>query len=247
MADHSTQRRQTAARTYLDVPYSEKDQAKALGARWDNAARRWYDPHPPTSALTRWAARPDVPEELPGEDRSFGSGLFVDLVPRTCWFTNVRSCISEQDWERLRRPVVRRAQHRCEACAAPEDRAAGRWLDVHERWSYDEQAGVQHLRRLIVLCKLCHLVTHFGYANVTGRTDEALAHLKAVTGMSHGQAIAQIRAAENLWIERSGRRWELDLSILVGVGIAARPPQPAAGRAVTADQQLQHSRSSGRR
>src|SRR5690625_1172155 len=30
------------ARQYLDVPFREKDQAKALGARFDWEARRWY-------------------------------------------------------------------------------------------------------------------------------------------------------------------------------------------------------------
>jgi exodeoxyribonuclease VII large subunit len=29
---------------YLDVPFRQKDDAKALGARWDGAARRWYVP-----------------------------------------------------------------------------------------------------------------------------------------------------------------------------------------------------------
>lgn len=29
-------------RVYLAVPYSEKDQAKALGARWDVEKRKWY-------------------------------------------------------------------------------------------------------------------------------------------------------------------------------------------------------------
>jgi len=71
------------------VPYAEKDEAKALGARWDPQARRWYDPRPPTTGLDRWTALPDVPQVLPGEDRTFGSGLFIDLVPRSCWFTNV--------------------------------------------------------------------------------------------------------------------------------------------------------------
>lgn len=27
---------------YLDVPYSLKDEAKRLGARWDAEARQWY-------------------------------------------------------------------------------------------------------------------------------------------------------------------------------------------------------------
>ena len=31
-------------RTWLDVPYAEKEEAKAQGARWDPAARRWYAP-----------------------------------------------------------------------------------------------------------------------------------------------------------------------------------------------------------
>ena len=78
----------------LDVPYAEKDEAKAQGARWDAAARRWYAPRADMTALERWQAVPDVPDLLPGEDRSFGSGLFVDLVPGSCWFTNVRSCVS---------------------------------------------------------------------------------------------------------------------------------------------------------
>jgi hypothetical protein len=32
------------SRTWLDVPFAEKDQAKAAGARWDPHAKRWHDP-----------------------------------------------------------------------------------------------------------------------------------------------------------------------------------------------------------
>lgn len=30
------------SKNYLNVPYAEKDQAKALGARWDPAKKKWY-------------------------------------------------------------------------------------------------------------------------------------------------------------------------------------------------------------
>ena len=60
-------------RIWLDVPFAEKDQAKALGARWSAAAKRWYSPAE-SSDLARWAALPEIPELLPGEDRSFGEG-----------------------------------------------------------------------------------------------------------------------------------------------------------------------------
>ncbi|WP_433237720.1 DUF5710 domain-containing protein [Streptosporangium sp. CA-135522] len=45
-------------RLWLDVPYSEKDEAKALGARWDPAAKRWYAPRTGLAGLQRWAALP---------------------------------------------------------------------------------------------------------------------------------------------------------------------------------------------
>ena len=60
----------------------------ALVSHWDPAARRWYALPGRGSALARWAPLPEVPEVLPGEDRGFGVGLFVDLVPSSCWFTN---------------------------------------------------------------------------------------------------------------------------------------------------------------
>ena len=30
--------------TFLNVPYAEKDEARALGARWNPARKRWYVP-----------------------------------------------------------------------------------------------------------------------------------------------------------------------------------------------------------
>lgn len=32
------------SKTYLNVPYAEKDEAKALGAKWDAANKKWYVP-----------------------------------------------------------------------------------------------------------------------------------------------------------------------------------------------------------
>lgn len=221
-------------RSWLDVPFSEKDTAKACGARWDPAAKRWYDPSPTTAALQRWAPRPAVPDRLPGEDRQFGSGLFVDMVPRTCWFTNVRTCVSERDWERLRRMILGRADHRCEACGAGEDRKLRRWLEAHERWSYDDNTGTQTLRRLICLCTPCHLVTHLGHATITGRSDEALAHLREVTGMSPSEVSRHVDEAGRLWTERSARHWALDLRILTDAGVTLRRPDGPQQRADTA-------------
>ncbi|MCP2257566.1 hypothetical protein LX15_001251 [Streptoalloteichus tenebrarius] len=229
-------------RIWLDVPFPEKDEAKAAGARWDPAARRWYAPRSGIAALERWAALPEVPDLLPGEDRSFGSGLFVDLVPSSCWFTNVRSCVVPRDWERLRRMILGRAGHRCEACGQGEDRTSRRWLEAHERWSYDEGRRVQALRRLICLCTPCHTTTHFGLAEVRGLRQAALAQLRQVTGMSPAEAEAHVAEAFAVWRQRSQVVWELDLSILTTAGITLAPPPGARERAVIAERTLDHQR-----
>jgi hypothetical protein len=245
MVEHSTPRRPTAGqatRAYLDVPYAEKDAAKALGARWDQTARRWYDPRPPTAGLERWVARPPVPDLLPEEDRTFGAGLFVDMVPSSCWFTNVRSCVTPQDWERLRRMITSRAGHQCEACGADEDRTVRRWLEAHERWAYHDRTGVQALRRLICLCSDCHLSTHLGHANVTGRADQALAHLRAVTGMTDAEVSRHVDAAGDLWTRRSARIWTLDLTMLTDAGVTLARPEKAADRPAAAERALRRER-----
>ncbi|MET9063493.1 DUF5710 domain-containing protein [Streptosporangium sandarakinum] len=221
-----------AERIWLDVPYSQKDEAKALGARWDAQARRWYAPRTGMAALDRWTALPPVPDLLPGEDRSWGTGLFVDLVPSSCWFTNVRTCVSEKDWERLRRMITERAGRRCEACGrgeGGEDRGARRRLEAHERWAYDDATLTQHLRRLICLCSDCHTATHFGLATVRGVDAQALAHLCTVTGMTSVQARRHVDEAFGLWRYRSRFTWKLDLGVLTNAGVTlARPPEAEA-------------------
>ena len=222
-------------RQWLDVPFGEKDLAKRCGARWDGIAKRWYAPRPGMRGLDRWAARPDLPALLPGEDRSFGEGLFVDLVPESCWFKNARTCIAPQDWDRVRRMVTGRAGRRCEACGRPEDPSRGLRLDTHERWLFDVRTRKQILRRLVCFCTACHQTSHYGLAGLRGETEQAFAHLLAVTGMSWQDGEDHVREAGEVWLQRSAVQWQLDLSILTAAGVAiVRPGAPTADKAPAA-------------
>src|SRR5450755_4554229 len=40
--------------------------------------------------------------------------LTVELVPATCWHANVRTAVTQGDWDRIRHRVYDRAEHRCE-------------------------------------------------------------------------------------------------------------------------------------
>lgn len=69
------------ARIDLDVPFSEKDQAKGLGARWDPAARCWYVPPSGDPApFARWRSA-GPPPELDGP--TVPARLVA--VPERCW------------------------------------------------------------------------------------------------------------------------------------------------------------------
>jgi len=47
----------------LNVPYREKDEAKALGAKWNAQGRFWYCPGELTPALRRWYIEDNVSEK----------------------------------------------------------------------------------------------------------------------------------------------------------------------------------------
>jgi putative DNA primase/helicase len=47
-----------AERTYLAVPYNEREEAKGLGARWDGAKKAWYvGPEVDRTKITKWELR----------------------------------------------------------------------------------------------------------------------------------------------------------------------------------------------
>lgn len=202
---------------YLDVPFEEKAKAKALGAKWDAQKQKWYAPNQESELIRRW---PDTHNqslvELKGENRSYGgNSLFVDLIPTSCWFTNVRYCLDPNSWHRLRKLVYTRANFRCECCGIE---AKGN-LDAHERWHFDLLNKVQKLVRIIALCKPCHEVTHFGFAMSCNRQEHALKHLMEVTGINRIAAKEHVQEACRLWEYRNQFEWDLDISIIENSGI----------------------------
>lgn len=60
-------------RTNLQVPFSEKDEAKRLGARWDPARRVWYVQNvPDLSAFARWLSSTGTEAAAPASQGKAG-------------------------------------------------------------------------------------------------------------------------------------------------------------------------------
>lgn len=73
-------------KTYLNVPYAEKEEARRLGARWDKTQKSWYVPATVDKALFgRWMEMPAIPKRADFESdfaRALeGAGLVLDGPP----------------------------------------------------------------------------------------------------------------------------------------------------------------------
>ena len=157
-------------------------------------------------------------ERLRRELAQFGDArLTMELVPRTSWYSNVRSHVSPAEWDRLRRLVYQRARSRCQVCGG---HGPTHPVQSHEVWDYNDATGVQQLVGLVALCPACHRVKHFGRSHVEGRGDEAIEKLIQVNGWSAERAEAYIELVLEIWRLRSRVPWRLDLSWLAEHGIA---------------------------
>jgi hypothetical protein len=91
----------TNAKLYLDVPFAQKDQAKALGARWDAARKKWYAPPGVDSApFAQWkseASGSDAKQSAGRAPQSVASGITNITHPLDKNF--VPYCGEDPPWE----------------------------------------------------------------------------------------------------------------------------------------------------
>lgn len=136
--------------------------------------------------------------------------LNFELVPDSCWYSNLRSILSPAQWDIVRKDAYARAGGKCMICGAPSKR-----LEAHERWEYDEGNAVQKLVDVVAVCHSCHEVIHIGRTSLLGGEERAAEHFMKVNGCNY----AEYRKALGKANEDHRRRnlvpeWKLDLSYL---------------------------------
>ncbi len=139
-----------------------------------------------------------------------GYKLNFELVPDSCWYSNLRSLLPPAAWDVIRRRAYAANGGKCAICGAKPQR-----LEAHEQWSYDEEAKVQKLVNVIAVCHACHSVIHIGRTQLTGGEDAAIKHFIKVNGCTY----ADYRKALGKANEDHARRnkideWALDLTFL---------------------------------
>ncbi len=136
--------------------------------------------------------------------------LNFELVPDGCWKSNLRTLISKQAWDYLRKDAKERAGGKCMICGKKTNR-----LEAHERWSYDEIKGVQKLEDIVAVCKDCHQAIHIERTHLTGDWQRIEDHFMKVNECTY----VQMRKLMGEANERQRKlnevpEWAIDLSFL---------------------------------
>ena len=142
--------------------------------------------------------------------------LTIELVPRTSWYDNLRKCISNSAWNKIRGKTCAEYGHRCGICGA-EVR-----LNCHEMWEYSDKKHVQKLVGFIALCNMCHHVKHIGLAEILaseGKLDyeKVVEHFMKVNKCDKKTFEEHREGAFDEWQKRSQYEWHVDLGQYKGV------------------------------
>ena len=152
--------------------------------------------------------------DLLGEDRTYGGNLlYIDMIPKVCWFKNIRNCINPRDWNLLRKKIYKRVDYKCECCGF-DALKYNKSLEAHERWEFDYNTNTQKLKRIIALCKYCHLATHLGFSKKINMYSVIKNHLKKIRNFDDIELDKHIKEAYNICNYKNKFFWKLDLSIL---------------------------------
>lgn len=136
--------------------------------------------------------------------------LEFEMVPDSCWYSNLRSILSKKQWDYIKADAKRRANGKCMICGKKTDR-----LEAHERWSYNEKTQTQKLEDIVAVCSNCHSVIHIGRTQLKGNEERAEEHYMKVNNCSYAEYRKNLGKAN----ERHRRlnlvpEWKLDLTYL---------------------------------
>lgn len=135
--------------------------------------------------------------------------LTIELVPSSSWYSNLRSELSNSDWDKIRKFIYKKNNYKCEICSG----RGPKWpVECHEKWDYKN--GIQKLTYLYSLCPDCHMVKHIGLAKIKGNYYKALGHFMKVNNCTIAQAKKYIDIVFDKYHARSRQDWELDISYL---------------------------------
>ncbi|WP_146124243.1 hypothetical protein [Burkholderia multivorans] len=140
--------------------------------------------------------------------------ILPDLVPYAMHGVNVRSRLSDSDWNDLRNYAKRKKRFCCEVCGAKGKQQGFKHdVEAHEEWLHDHNTRTQKLTNILILCPLCHKFKHIALADLSGYGKQVREHIQKVNGWTPDQVELAINRAKHEVKQLKGA-WKLDLTYL---------------------------------
>lgn len=185
------------------------DEFKAQAAKRKSQKLAYRNPMPLDDALTNTAKLDHHIVEQP-------ISLHTELVPKTCWLSNVRDHLTAKEWSEVKDWCYRRAKYRCEICGETGiGQRSRKWnVEAHEVWHYDHESLSQTLTGLIALCPACHECKHYGRALAVGIDAKVRYRLKTINKWTWAEVYKHCEESVAEYVSRSMHNWTLNLDYL---------------------------------
>jgi DNA helicase-2/ATP-dependent DNA helicase PcrA len=177
---------------YIESPMS----ASIYGKSVDGRVPRYF------SGCSDFIKEMDSEELKEYAEQGIERRLSFEFVPQNLWCKNLRSELSQTDWDTIKKNV--REKGECAFCHTKTDQ-----LDAHERWIYDDVHHIQKLLEIVPVCKSCHAAIHFGFTNTRGQeaAEKAMQWFMDINHLTELEAFTEYENACDLWTERSEYQW----------------------------------------
>ncbi|OZB22915.1 MULTISPECIES: hypothetical protein [unclassified Acidiphilium] len=158
----------------------------------------------------------EVHTPIAGEDRSLGGNL-LGYEPHGPTMPLLADLLDRDMFLDLKRLVVRRSEFKCEACGRTN------FQRPFDRWEYDKRSKIRTLRRLLCLCKQCHIASLRKFDRPLHPLDPRDAQMRRGRDITYEQL--QVYAAEQQRIIEglAKIKWRSDISILTQRAFAKLP------------------------
>lgn len=141
--------------------------------------------------------------------------LKIELIPKTSFYSNVRSEVSKKEWDSIRKKCYMMAGHKCEICGGSgKNQGYKHDVECHEIWDFNMGDSTQKLAGFIALCPMCHKSKHYGLAQLQGFEEMVIEHMCLVNRVNEEDVLTEVDKAFKQWDKRNQIQWKLDISYL---------------------------------
>lgn len=135
--------------------------------------------------------------------------LNIELVPKSCFYNNLRNNSSKFEWDIIRKKSYSDAGFKCAICKADSK------LNCHEKWEYDDKNKIQKLNGFIALCNDCHSIKHIGFSKLQSEKgfldfDKLILHFCKVNNCNKEIFLKHESDAWKTWHERNKHKWKTE-------------------------------------